>query len=213
MKNILIILLAFLPILSFSQGKGITSTKSVTSGGNDGAVTNVALNGTSLDFTGTGTATNQSVDLSSLSGGTDDQIIDLFNLNGTTLELSLENDGEAPQTVDLSGLGGGTDDQTASEVNISTITGLNATQVQAALEELYAKTLEKDDEVFTDGTNSTFTFSMPASANLRRVYIQGQLLRAGDDYNRSGSDITFLTGGTPTPPSTGQWIKVFFTDQ
>lgn len=36
--------------------------------------------------------------------GTDDQTIDQFNLSGTTLNLSLENDGVAPLTIDLSSL-------------------------------------------------------------------------------------------------------------
>ncbi len=35
---------------------------------------------------------------------TDDQTIDVLNLNGTSLEVSLENDGQATKTVDLSGL-------------------------------------------------------------------------------------------------------------
>ena len=39
-------------------------------------------------------------------GGTDDQQIDVLNLNGTTLEISLEDDGVATQTLDLSSLGG-----------------------------------------------------------------------------------------------------------
>jgi len=38
------------------------------------------------------------------SGGTDDQTVDKLNLNGTTLELSLESDGVADNTVDLSSL-------------------------------------------------------------------------------------------------------------
>ena len=40
-------------------------------------------------------------------GGADDQTIDLFNLSGNVLSLSLENDGQAPLTVDLSSLSGG----------------------------------------------------------------------------------------------------------
>ena len=40
-------------------------------------------------------------------GGTDDQTIDVFNISGTILSISLENDGVATETVDLSGLGGG----------------------------------------------------------------------------------------------------------
>ena len=48
------------------------------------------------------------VDLSSLpsSGGTDDQQVDSFLLQGNTLILALEDDSQAPHTVDLSGIGG-----------------------------------------------------------------------------------------------------------
>ncbi|MBL6662826.1 MAG: hypothetical protein ISP71_01875, partial [Flavobacteriales bacterium] len=67
--------------------------------------------GTNLTIEGGNT-----VDLSPLQDGTgtDDQTVDAFTLSGTTLNLSLENDGVAPNTVDLSSLqdGTGTDDQT-----------------------------------------------------------------------------------------------------
>lgn len=71
--------------------------------------------------------------------GTDDQKIDVFNLTGTTLNLSLESDGEATKTVNLSSLqdGTGTDDQTASEVNITDAGGYyTGSTVEAALQEL-----------------------------------------------------------------------------
>lgn len=50
----------------------------------------------------------------------DNQTIDKLNLNGTTLELSLENDGEPDQTIDLSSLqdGTGTDDQVIDTFSI-----------------------------------------------------------------------------------------------
>ena len=50
------------------------------------------------------------------SGGlnTDDQVADVFQLNGNDLELSLEDDGVATQTVDLSGYLDNTDDQALS---------------------------------------------------------------------------------------------------
>jgi hypothetical protein len=73
---------------------------------------------------------------------TDNQTIDVLTLDGTTLQISLERDGEATQTVDLSGLqdGTGTDDQTAAEVSYTnTTSGLTATQVQAALDEIEAR--------------------------------------------------------------------------
>jgi len=60
--------------------------------------------------------------------GTDDQVTDVFQLTGTNLELSLENDGVATQTVDLSSLqdGTGTDDQTIDQFGlIGTILGLS----------------------------------------------------------------------------------------
>ena len=53
------------------------------------------------------------LDLSSLGGGdgfepnTDNQKIDVLNLNGTDLEISLEGDSEATKVLDLSSLGGG----------------------------------------------------------------------------------------------------------
>ena len=51
----------------------------------------------------------------------DNQTIDQFNLTGTTLNLSIENDGMVTQTVDLSSLkdGTGTDDQTIDQFNLT----------------------------------------------------------------------------------------------
>ncbi|WP_353776871.1 tail fiber domain-containing protein [Winogradskyella sp. 3972H.M.0a.05] len=51
------------------------------------------------------------VDASSIFTDTDDQTIDVLNLNGNTLEISLEDDGAATQTLDLSSLSG------AQEIN------------------------------------------------------------------------------------------------
>lgn len=52
-------------------------------------------------------------------GGTDDQVIDTFELSGTDLRLSIESDGEPFKVVDLSSLqdGTGTDDQTLTFVS------------------------------------------------------------------------------------------------
>ena len=54
------------------------------------------------------------IDISELDTDTDKQTVDTFALQGATLTLALERDGEAPYTVDLSSLsdGTGTDDQT-----------------------------------------------------------------------------------------------------
>jgi hypothetical protein len=91
--------------------------------GTDTSGYNISLNlaGTVLELTdGNGTL---SEDLAALQDGTgtDDQVIDTIQLNGTNLEISLENDGQALRVVDLSGLqdGTGTDDQTLTLSNDS----------------------------------------------------------------------------------------------
>ncbi|MEM6320854.1 MAG: tail fiber protein, partial [Bacteroidota bacterium] len=66
------------------------------------------------------------VDLSSLDTDTDNQTIDKLNLNGTTLEISLEDDDENDQTVDLAALN--TDNQTIDKLN------LNGTTLEISLE-------------------------------------------------------------------------------
>ena len=61
---------------------------------------------------------------------TDNQTIDKLNLNGTTLELSLEDDAEADVTVDLSSLQiPDTDNQTIDNLN------LNGTTLELSLED------------------------------------------------------------------------------
>jgi hypothetical protein len=76
--------------------------------------------------------------------GTDDQTIDQFGLVGTTLGLSLEDDGVAPVTVDLSSLqdGTGTDDQnltgatlTGTSLQIDIENGTSATVNLASLQD------------------------------------------------------------------------------
>ncbi|MEM6643030.1 MAG: hypothetical protein AAF616_08635, partial [Bacteroidota bacterium] len=95
----------------------------------------LSVSGGNLNISG-----GSGVSLASLQDGTgtDDQTVDLLELSGTQLRLSLEGDGEAPQTVQLSSLqdGTGTDDQVASEVDVASITNLSADNVQDALAEI-----------------------------------------------------------------------------
>ena len=81
-----------------------------------------ATNGDILQYNGSA----WTVVANSGGGGTDDQTIDQLSLNGTNLELSLEDDGQPVQTVDLSSLAGtdsqnlsATDGGTTASVDIS----------------------------------------------------------------------------------------------
>ncbi|MCB9336651.1 MAG: tail fiber domain-containing protein [Lewinellaceae bacterium] len=79
-------------------------------------ITSIALNGNNLEITDAGgTAT---LDLSSIDTDTDDQTIDVLYLNGTTLEISLEDDGQPTQTLDLGSIDTDTDDQTIDVLNL-----------------------------------------------------------------------------------------------
>lgn len=100
------------------------------SGEADGYISNATLNVNSLDFTGTLNGFNGSVDLSKYLDNTDTQTLSLV---GTDLTITGGN------TVDLSGLGGG---GTASEVTYdNTSSGINAADVQSALDEVAVKEL------------------------------------------------------------------------
>ena len=78
----------------------------------------LSLTGTSLSI-----ADGNSVDLASIDTDTDtdDQTIDVLSLTGSTLEISLADDGEATKTLDLSSIDTDTDtdDQTLSLVGTS----------------------------------------------------------------------------------------------
>ncbi|MEM1122421.1 MAG: tail fiber protein, partial [Bacteroidota bacterium] len=73
-----------------------------------------------------------SVDLSTFTD-TDNQTIDKLNLNGTTLEISLEADGQADQTVNLASIDTDTDNQSLSlngkMLNIDGGTGVDLTNL------------------------------------------------------------------------------------
>jgi hypothetical protein len=121
-----------------------------------------------LSFVGTTLSIEDgnSVDLSSLQDGTgtDDQTIDVLSLAGTTLSLSLENDGQAAQTVDLSSLqdGTGTDDQTAAEVSFSPTGNILSSNVQSVGEEIQTQidAIQTTSGVVNGATNlGTFTGS------------------------------------------------------
>ncbi len=73
------------------------------SGTDDQNLTGASFNASNILQIDIEDGTSTTVDLSALNdSGTDDQKIDTFTLTGTTLNLSVEDDGEAPKTVNLS---------------------------------------------------------------------------------------------------------------
>ncbi|QSE97877.1 tail fiber protein [Fulvivirga lutea] len=127
------------PIISISQASGsnngFLSSADFNTFNNklDGTVGTAPNNIVQLDGTGRLPAVDGS-QLTNLSlVDTDDQQVDQFNLTGSTLNISLTDDGVPPVMVDLSSLN--TDNQTATDVSVSAITNLTATNVQDALAE------------------------------------------------------------------------------
>ena len=162
--------------------------------------------------------------------GTDDQTIDVFELSGTDLNLSLENDGEATKTVDLSSLqdGTGTDDQTASEVDVTDAGGyFTGTEVETALQELGAdvavnnakvsnvttnlgvgsKTGTTLDITSSDGTDATVPAVTTSEAGLMTASDKQKLngIDSGAEVNLTAITETFEeANGTPTAHSLAQ---------
>jgi hypothetical protein len=96
--------------LNITSGTGVDLTPILASGA-DGVISQVALAGTDLNFTGAGGGFNGTVSLAGLGGGTGaDGVITNMELTGTDLVVT----GTAPGfsgTIPLGSLGGGTDNQ------------------------------------------------------------------------------------------------------
>ena len=78
---------------------------------------------------------------------TDDQVADVFQMNGNNLELSLEDDGVATQTVDLSQFLDNTDDQVAD------VFQMNGNNLELSLEDDGVATQTVDLSQFLDNTD------------------------------------------------------------
>ncbi|MGB5376901.1 MAG: hypothetical protein WBN26_02835, partial [Muriicola sp.] len=145
--------------LDIEDGNTVNVDLSSLSGtGTDDQLLSLAGNILTLEDGGT-------VDLTPYLDNTDDQTITAFSIDAANiLTLTLENGNT--QTVDLSGLVG-TDDQTAAEVTYdNTTSGLTATDVQAAIDEInaLAGTVSLVDNLdgtydFTDAAGNTTTIS------------------------------------------------------
>ena len=85
------------------------------------------------------------------------QTLDVSELDGTTLKLSLSNDGEATKEISLTSLqdGTGTDNQTAAEVPFSATGNTVATNTQAAIVELQTEIDANTDKISANGSVNT----------------------------------------------------------
>jgi hypothetical protein len=126
---------------------------------------------------------------------TDNQQIDILNLNGTDLEISLQDDGVATQTLDLSSLqdGVGTDNQ-----NIAG-SGLSGTNLTIGIENGTSQVINLSslqDGVGTDNQNIQ-NLAFNATTNVLTVGIEnGGAQTVNLAALDSGGDINNVTAGT-----------------
>ncbi len=73
----------------------------------------------SLRWTGTAFQFHDGTQWITLNANTDDQVLDVIQLNGTDLEISVENDGQATHSIDLSSFLDNTDVQQFDQVSIN----------------------------------------------------------------------------------------------
>lgn len=96
------------------------------------------------------------VDASTFGTDTDDQTIDVFNLNGSNLELSLIDDNEATKIVDLSSIDTDTDDQTLSLTDHTlSISDGNSVDLSSTIHffQVFKSSTQTTTNSFTDITN------------------------------------------------------------
>lgn len=92
------------------------------------------------------------VSLDSYLDNTDNQTVDKFNLSGTTLQLSLEEDGQSDKTVDLSSFMDNTDAQTLSLSNDNiSISGGNSITLNSAF-------IKNNGVTYSTNTSDDFLF-------------------------------------------------------
>ncbi|MEM9548006.1 MAG: hypothetical protein AAGA77_18640 [Bacteroidota bacterium] len=127
----------------------------------------------------------------------DDQVIDAFSLNGTTLNLSLENDGQNNQTVDLSSLKDNLGNHTATQamnMNGNNITGANT---------ITATSFSGDGSALTNIPGDDLgTHSAEQNISLNGNYISGDGENEGISIDNNGN-VTIhgsvsITGGFPS---------------
>jgi len=128
------------------------------------------------------------------SAGTDDQTIDTLQLTGTTLEVSLEGDGEPAQTVDLSSLqdGTGTDDQNITGSTFNTGTG----QLTIGIENGTNQSLSLDGRYLTSEVDGSTTNEIQEVDTLQLSGTTLEISLSQDGVGLSSVDLSSLQDGT-----------------
>jgi uncharacterized protein (TIGR02145 family) len=179
-------------IITGSGTSGSPYIVNATEGDDDvtNEIQDLSINGNTLKITLNEAATE--IDLSSYLDNTDDQTLDVSQLAGTNLELSIDGDGESTKIIDLSSLrdGTGTDDQ-----NI-TGSGLIGTILTIGIEGGTSETV--DLVSLQDGTGTddqTLDVSQLVGTNL-------ELSLDGDGESTKIIDLSALQDGTGTDDQT-----------
>ncbi len=115
-------------------------------------------------------------------GGTDDQIIDVLNLNGTTLEISLQDDGEGTKTLDLSTLN--MDKQTID------VFALSSDVLELSLENDEQDPQTVDLSSFKDNTDNQTIDSLSLNENVLTLSLEND---GQDPYSVDLSQISDLS--------------------
>ena len=115
---------------------------------------------------------------------TDNQTIDVFQLNGNNLELSLEDDGVATQTVDLSSYLDNTDNQVAD------VFQLNGNNLELSLEDDGVATQTVDLSGYLDNTDNQNISGSGLAGNILTIGISGGTSEDVDlsVFNNPGTD-------------------------
>jgi len=120
-----------------------------------GAAGSLRWNGTEFQF-------HDGTQWITLNANTDDQVLDVIQLNGNDLEISIESDGQATHTIDLSSFLDNTDNQTFDQVSIN-----GSNQLLLSLEDDGQATHVLDLSGYLDNTdNQTFDIVQLSGSNL-----------------------------------------------
>ncbi len=155
---------------------------------------NLSISGNTLSITN-----GNSIVIPSGGAGTDDQVVDVFSLSGTTLSLSLESDGQVTKTVDLASIqdGTGTDAQTISLTgNNLSITGGNTINLSGINTQLS----EAEVDAFV-GNNGYITSEVDGSTTneLQTLALSGTNLSIS---GKNTIDLSSVQDGTGTDTQT-----------